>query len=147
MSAKQFLSGTLWTPKRRQSETATQEDDVATLVLLKSLETTRKRKVFPPVMNRRSFIARSGALATSWLFAQRRGIADRSRQESSSQRELGAEPQRPKYHFLPAANWMNDPNGPIYWKGTYHLFYQYNPKGAYWGDMHWGHASSKDLVR
>lgn len=59
---------------------------------------------------------------------------------------LGADPRRPQYHFLPAANWMNDPNGPIYWKGSYHLFYQYNPNGAYWGDMHWGHAISKDTV-
>ena len=41
---------------------------------------------------------------------------------------------------------MIDPNGPIYWKGNYHMFYQYNPHGAYWGDMHWGHAVSPDMV-
>ncbi len=60
--------------------------------------------------------------------------------------KLAHDPHRPQYHFLPAANWMNDPNGPIYWKGVYHMFYQYNPHGAYWGDMHWGHARSPDLI-
>jgi beta-fructofuranosidase len=59
---------------------------------------------------------------------------------------LSADPRRPQFHFLPAANWMNDPNGPIYWNGNYHMFYQYNPHGAFWGDMHWGHAVSKDML-
>ena len=53
---------------------------------------------------------------------------------------------RPRYHFLPAANWMNDPNGLIQWDGVYHLFYQYNPYGPLHGTIHWGHASSTDLV-
>ena len=53
---------------------------------------------------------------------------------------------RPRYHFMPPANWMNDPNGLIQYKGTYHLFYQYNPNGAFWGTMHWGPAASEDLV-
>ncbi len=53
---------------------------------------------------------------------------------------------RPRYHFLPAANWMNDPNGVIHWDGRYHLFFQYNPDGAYHANMHWGHAVSDDLV-
>ncbi len=59
---------------------------------------------------------------------------------------LADDPQRPRYHFLPPAHWMNDPNGPIYWQGTYHLFYQYNPVAAVWGNMHWGHATSTDLI-
>lgn len=53
---------------------------------------------------------------------------------------------RPTYHFLPEKNWMNDPNGPIYMDGYYHLFYQYNPTGDYWENIHWGHARSKDLM-
>jgi beta-fructofuranosidase len=53
---------------------------------------------------------------------------------------------RPQYHFMPQANWMNDPNGLIQWKGVYHLFYQYNPTGVGFGSMHWAHASSRDLV-
>jgi beta-fructofuranosidase len=59
---------------------------------------------------------------------------------------LAADPLRPQYHLLPAKNWMNDPNGPIYWKGHYHMFFQYNPNAAIWGDMHWAHAVSEDLI-
>jgi beta-fructofuranosidase len=59
---------------------------------------------------------------------------------------LAADPLRPQCHLLPAKNWMNDPNGPIFWKGMYHMFFQYNPNAAVWGDMHWAHAISPDMI-
>ena len=53
---------------------------------------------------------------------------------------------RSQYHFSPQRAWCNDPNGMVYYKGEYHLFYQYYPDDMIWGPMHWGHAVSKDLV-
>lgn len=53
---------------------------------------------------------------------------------------------RPLYHHTPLYGWMNDPNGMFYKDGTYHLYFQYNPYGSMWGNMNWGHSSSKDLV-
>jgi len=56
------------------------------------------------------------------------------------------EPYRPQFHFTPKKNWMNDPNGLVYYDGEYHMFYQYNPFGIKWGHMSWGHTVSKDMV-
>ena len=56
------------------------------------------------------------------------------------------EQYRPQIHFSPKAHWTNDPNGMVYYKGVYHLFFQYYPDSTVWGPMHWGHATSTDLI-
>ena len=56
------------------------------------------------------------------------------------------ESYRPRFHVTPARNWMNDPNGLVFVDGLAHVFFQYNPEGADWGNMSWGHATSPDLV-
>ena len=65
---------------------------------------------------------------------------------SDSRPEIPVDKYRPIYHHTPEYGWMNDANGLFYKDGVYHLYYQYNPYAAVWGNMHWGHSSSTDLV-
>jgi sucrose-6-phosphate hydrolase SacC (GH32 family) len=56
------------------------------------------------------------------------------------------DPNRPQYHAIPPGHWMNEPHGPFYYNGKYHITYQHNPTGPYWHQIHWGHFASDDLV-
>lgn len=95
-------------------------------------------------LNRRSVLAAMAASASAAFF-QRKSSATAAHPEVTAA-ELAQDHERPQFHLLPRANWMNDPNAPIYWKGLYHLFYQYNPERPVWGNIHWGHAVSEDMV-
>ncbi|MEY9840850.1 GH32 C-terminal domain-containing protein [Streptacidiphilus sp. EB103A] len=89
-----------------------------------------------PTRRSRSLLAATAVLSGLALVASSPATAD----------TLYHEQYRPQFHFTPAQNWMNDPNGLIWYKGRYHLFFQYNPSGNTWGNMSWGHAVSTDLV-
>lgn len=97
--------------------------------------------------SRRCFLqnlAASGAVLSARPFSAFAHASPFDNTVSPSQ--LAADLLRPQFHLLPARNWMNDPNGPIFWNGNYHMFFQYNPGAAVWGDMHWNHAVSPDMV-
>lgn len=95
-------------------------------------------------ISRRAFLQISGAAALG--SASYKPFAAESSADSSLCSKLASDPLRPQYHLLPSHNWMNDPNGPIYFGGRYHMFHQYNPRGATWGNMHWAHATSSDML-
>ena len=98
----------------------------------------------PSKITRRWFLINANALAASCAFLP--GALAENLDQISTALKPANDPLRPQFHLLPPGNWMNDPNGPIWWKGKYHLFYQLNPHAAVWGDMHWGHAVSADMV-
>ncbi|MGC1906064.1 MAG: glycoside hydrolase family 32 protein [Candidatus Acidiferrum sp.] len=94
--------------------------------------------------SRRTFIKTSAAALAALHFPAR--VAGAVADDDALRAKLAGDPLRPQFHLLPAKNWMNDPNGPIFWRGKYHMFFQYNPNSAVWGDMHWNHAVSGDMI-
>ena len=99
--------------------------------------------------DRRAFLKSLGCGTAGGLLAKRANAVWSCAEhfgERAQVSEIAQDPLRPEYHLMPQHNWMNDPNGPIWWKGLFHLFYQLNPHAAVWGDMHWGHAVSHDMV-
>lgn len=94
--------------------------------------------------NRRDFLLLSSS--TLAAFALIRQLTAQTPNLDIEAQRLSSDPLRPQFHLLPARNWMNDPNGPIYINGLYHMFFQYNPLGATWGNMSWNHAVSRDML-
>ena len=91
----------------------------------------------------------AGALALAALSAAFVGFAAEESQFQTfpSYKDVGYDqPYRPKFHFTSLKNWINDPNGMLFYNGEYHLFFQHNSLGNGWGNMTWGHAVSKDMV-
>lgn len=96
-------------------------------------------------LTRRSFV-QFAAAAAAWPITNRRFHEAIASDKASLCHTLANDPLRPQYHLLPAHNWMNDPNGPIFWRGQYHMFHQYNPQAATWGNMNWAHATSPNMI-
>jgi beta-fructofuranosidase len=106
-------------------------------------------------MNRRRFLVTSAATSTlcalhgsaySGLLESQPAAAPKEELSPTLREKLRRDPLRPQFHLLPKANWMNDPCAPRFFRGRYHMFLQYNPDASIWGNMHWAHAISSDLI-
>ena len=99
-------------------------------------------------ITRRQFVATSSAALLSARSVRGQTVPPAAAMDAlSAAIPLAAsDPERPIYHFRPPANWNNDPNGTIFYRGWHHLFYQLNPSASRGGNQHWGHARSRDLV-
>ncbi|MFC8040315.1 glycoside hydrolase family 32 protein [Paenarthrobacter sp. NPDC057355] len=98
-----------------------------------------------PHLSRRQLLAASAAVVVAFSAASCTASPTPAPTPAGST-PTASDPWRPVAHLTAEKNWLNDPNGLVYHDGTYHAFYQYNPRGNSWGNMSWGHSTSKDLV-
>ncbi|WGM21991.1 glycoside hydrolase family 32 protein [Paenarthrobacter sp. OM7] len=100
-----------------------------------------------PHLSRRQLLAASAAVVVAFSAASCTQTEGQTAAPTpGGHRPSPSDPWRPVAHLTAGKNWLNDPNGLVYHDGTYHAFYQYNPHGNSWGNMSWGHSTSKDLV-
>jgi len=93
-----------------------------------------------------AFLGEHATLQVLSLSRESQGLASITQDDEPRTPDLYTEALRPQFHFTSRRGWSNDPNGLVYHDGDYHLYYQHNPYGVGWGNMHWGHAVSRDLV-
>lgn len=98
-----------------------------------------------PLLSRRRMLAASAAVVVSFAAASCTAGPTPS-PTPAGRTPTPSDPWRPVAHLTAEKNWLNDPNGLVYHDGTYHAFYQYNPRANSWGNMSWGHSTSTDLV-
>ncbi|MDW5266017.1 MULTISPECIES: glycoside hydrolase family 32 protein [Acidobacteriaceae] len=98
------------------------------------------------LVTRRELLSSAALMAAASMVPRGILAQEIGKEDAGLEAKLAEDPMRPQFHLLPASNWMNDPNGPIYFNGSYHMFCQYNPHAAVWGDMSWYHSISQDMI-
>jgi len=122
-------------------------DEKGTPVTDFRISLAKDRPVFWASVDVRRYKGRTITLVVDRMIEGHKALAMIHQTDNIPERDsLYHKPYRPQFHFSPRVGWVNDPNGLVYYNGVYHLFYQYNPYGMKWNNMHWGYATSTDLV-